>query len=985
MTNDFNFDDDCVCHETEKHKSVGLAGASLLQLAGSAVEEPFTKSRSPASGTQDSKPSSPERTSSPELKAEMKPTPSPTNATDNWRETRLSQEQLHSVAENEVDGTPPVMVLLPTRRRASFAAPRKEVEPEPAPKRRFTLPSLPSLGSILDDVPKSNLKRPRADSGASRSDGQTCHGSPAPPPAPGGRGSPSATRCLARGAGNSSESDDIPGDGGGSKGVGGNSNSGDSGASPSIRKMPTQESCSDMSDISEHPASSKSLAGAKKLFAEKNFPTWGRGSLDRRGSDQAGYLTTSLSPNWRQSGLGALGRAVSFDEARMAAGRDVVEPPQDAKPRRASAFVVETGILSPVVTEVARRDSAFEPRPTPNRPPITHYSDLLSAGQQFRSITAAPGSVPRHSFPRANPDAEIDGSERSNARGPFRRARKPSTSLWTAPSSSKWAYQSDSLDECPRESHAVPSQAPRLFHVMSPETPFTTGLPVPPNERSSMPTTQAFGLFKNMPAPRQSESGGAGRSPRRTGAMEGPSTGDHMSPCRLKVEDKPGGLEPKARRWSVLGTSTAPMSIGDYPAALGENKSRNEASFGGGVGNMESEEPIRPPIQRRGSMVTAGQSPEGSARVMFGSRRRAWSSLNQAQTPGDEGKTAPTKYASAWGAPSADSQDGSAASCTETEPPPLSSQRRAGSRCRALFGSGSTSGGGEPLQVSSKRQEWSPHKQSSTPSDTAPKEISYVSAWGAPVEEETREADVRDKCTTEGLSSSRERTMSLTGVACNAPSAGGAGTSRRESLLAGSPAGVESPGYMGLSGRPPRPDALVSTSQSRRPLALSSSPWRPQFSSNESPSAMSALPSSSSCDGAGLGSNRMLSQRRFAGGPEEEAGPCAPQQPARRRRGSVQLEVGCVGQGVPGAGGIGSGGTQGAVLPSPFQSERDFRDVNIGVKFGERDMGGSGDSRTGTSDSRGNGNGSHRGGRSLGAWNRGAGGLSWPRVDNGST
>lgn len=834
----------------DKHKTVGLAGASLLQLAGSKAQAPPPSPKKPSSP--DMKP--PVKSgSSPAAKGEISPT-RPAASTEEHGDDKMSfggAVQGDEAPAREARATP-------TQRRASYAAPQKEVEPALTPKRRFTLPAtpLPPLGSILERRPAGGLKRPREDGSKCLEDAPAQQHSPPPrsPSTPVDRDSsapshgpadpgklvdaeePSATYGVDPRAGPEND---------GGRGC--------PGSSPPAERLPGQDGLSRSCDASGGATASRPSAGAKRLFpgAWNEFQAWGPGPEGRSGSDQVGYLTKTLAPDWRKSGLESLGRAMSFDEALQAVGRDVLEPPQDGKPRRGSAFCVQAGIHPPVVTEVNRRDSALEPRPTPSRPPISHYSELLSAGQPFRSITAAHGGIPVHGQARPRLGADVEGEESlaKCSRGPFgHRRSRPGGGPADAPTRNDWGTRSGFADQPMRDASAAPSRASRLFHVMPAETPFTSGLRAPPGSR------QEFRFRQDRAGPREGNTGSAEQIASVVGTMHGLGAEEQQQTGPASGEGgAPGGPAPQGRRWSVLDSSVPPPPVAEannYVLAWGEGAqaqeeetdmtppaasippsrgapSRKPVFAGGGMGQADAEMVPRPPQPRRSSFAAASPEAEAMAGGMFRTRRQRWSPLDDVPDARENGASTPATYVAAWGAPASDEQGGrglardedTAAIARVTDPYP---GRSFGARRRGLFGAGCAGGGGgvgkgagasvemplgrpprgepahpaaaregETMGPSSQRRGWLPSDQVSMPTDPPRSTTSFMRTWREEMNgghKEERRAEVGSERPPRGEAEAAFVARS------------GGGSSRRGSLPHASSA-VGNVGYAGMSGR----------------------------------------------------------------------------------------------------------------------------------------------------------------------------------------
>lgn len=722
----------------DKHKSAGLAGASLLQLAGGAVEDAGTAQlpRTAAVAVQ------PPVTTSPAAHQKHSPVKSTVSSevtsrspAERWSEPGGSRADMCLVGDfrsksnvddgcdNRQDRASPA----PVARRASYADPssvpvsarQQSGQGQAAtavPGRRFTLPTpLPSLGSILEGVPgRGHLKRSHEDAGT-------------PPRKDSGSASGSVTSGGISGIGGCEKPES--GTGGGANGGGDGSTAGEAGR-PGKRPLASAQTGV---DSSVHPISA---AGAKRLFpgaGAKGFEGWGQRRPNISGTDQVGFLTSSLAPDWRKCGLGAMGRAASFDEARATAGRTLMEPQHDGKIRRASAFVNNASSLTPVRTEVGRRDSAFEQRPTPSAPPLSHYSDLLSAAKSFKSVTACAGAPPRHPFPRRDPNVDVEEGRDPATGGTdaFRRQGSASSSLWRSSKLTKWAVggggdgngnvngERSGSQALPPAMAAMPARGTRMWHVMSADSRFTAGLAAAPNAKTTASSTlsrfawPAKTVAQSQQGPAAQAIGGGGRGD--AAATSGSAPEDHLAGLAGVVgagqERHGGAAASQARRWSVLDPS--PASTGKESAVLvpawgapaAESPSREETSSSaissgrgkprrGGIfgnGNVDTDEdmPLRP-SQRRGSMAAPNDTEQ----------TRWQSGLNQTSSTSDHAAAAgmPT-FAPAWGETMEEGQKGQSPARDDKATVSVAPGGGSAPRRSGLFGGGSCSGATEKVAL----------------------------------------------------------------------------------------------------------------------------------------------------------------------------------------------------------------------------------------------------------------------------------------------
>ena len=641
---------------------MGLAGASLLQLAGANVVDPSAPARSgrsPRSHQADVKP--------PKGDAYEDPWNSDPGSIFPLGDRRDREEPLPGQMPPSVAAGPP-----PPRRRASYTAPQSsslftpgapflpDARPE-APKRRATISDasvLPSLQSLLYDVPRGNLKRPRdgeylktpaAATGYMEVDAPPIA---RPPPAVPRQRSGLARSVFGAGRFGGGARSGSGGGGGGGGGAGGGGSGGGGGGDGSggggggggggeINSAGSETSGKEgpgapaAASAATESGQSRPSGMTKMLFSGagrgRQGGAWGTDgyswSQDKdqnltqsqnKGQDldqnpgAAGYLVSSPAPDWRKTGLSSFGRAASYDEAREAAGKNGLDTSDSSKPRRASAFVTHGSALTPVVTEMGRRDSAVEHRAVapPTSRHVPHYSDLLSAKNPSRSLTAFTRSNPRVPFAFGRPpiDAKAGsqeeggagsgpGSETGGGRmGESSRHSAPSgggrTALWKKSPPEEWRSSDESSQGATRAPDGRPAgRAARMFHVMPATAAYGTDLavPRPPDEKPSA-TASPSERFGWIGSPRASEAQGRGGWERQKEVEQGASKGREgssqpSSPSVRTTEAKPASPEDEldqqqqqqqqaaasqegkdgGRRWSVMEPSPAPAMTSSPP------------------------------------------------------------------------------------------------------------------------------------------------------------------------------------------------------------------------------------------------------------------------------------------------------------------------------------------------------------------------------------------------------------------------------------
>ncbi|CAN0213685.1 unnamed protein product, partial [Laminaria digitata] len=603
----------------DKHKSVGLAGASLLQLAGANVPDssaPARTGRSPRSHEA----------------ADVKP-PKGCEYGDPWNSdpgSILPLGNRRDLEEPLPGQMPPGVVACaggagngagppPPRRRASYTAPQSSslLVPEApylpdarreAPKRRATISDasvLPSLHSLLYDVPRSHLKRPRdgeylATSAVASAAYMEVDASPAsrPPPAV-----PRQRSGLARSVFGAGRFGGGPrsGNGGGGGGGGGGSGGGSGGGGGE------NDSAGSETNGTGGPGAPSAAAAASgqprpKSQSANQIQSQSQSQSQSQDPDGVGYLVSSPAPDWRRSGLSSLGRAASYDEAREAAGRNGLEAADPAKPRRASAFVNHASTLPPVLTEMGRRDSAVEQRhaaaPAAGRH-VPHYSDLLSAKTPSRSVTAfARGNSWSLPFAFGRPPIDTKaGSQEEEGTG----------------SGSGSGAGGEGRGESGR-------QAAPMFHVMPATAAYGTDLAAPrprdENPSATASLSEKFGWNGPLRAAEEARGRGGGRrwsvmeqssssatAPSPPLEQEGASSSMFVAAWGATPEEEDGNGDAAREQADMADDSTT----GNRPStAMHEG---DGGGSGGGGGGRGEHAPFGRTPSRRGQMIW--QAPPG--------------------------------------------------------------------------------------------------------------------------------------------------------------------------------------------------------------------------------------------------------------------------------------------------------------------------------------------------------------------------------------
>lgn len=571
---------------TDKHKSVGLAGASLLQLASAAAEDPAPLAGIGQNASNLLPPTPPEQETA------------VGGGNSSPRAGALPESGLEQRGLSEPASYPPVADA--PRRRASFNAPAPVATSAEAmlpdrrdePRRRDSMPAtplLPSVQSLLEDIPRNRFKRHREE-GADRSydmgvDSSSSLLAPPPPAAP--EPMRLAVDGIRGGTGAERGSAPAPGCGDGR----------DRGSSSGSTAMETEShgatAVADASARSRPPTkASRVFTGPSAGSNQQDGGGWAQRAWNSNQSPSipTGIMTSSPSPDWRRHGLASIGRTASFDEARVAAsknGSGMKMEEASSKPRRASAFVAQASTLPPVVTEVGRRESALELRGM-QPPPRSTYRELLSASGSSRSITAfngRPGYSP--SLALLNPDARIeeerDGemAARGGGGGDASRSRPP----------------------------PVSRAAARMFHVMPAAAAFNAGLP----PRSPSGTASSLG-----------QQGGVGDR-RRFSFLDKGSSG---------AAEKDGGASTFVPAWGAPGEE----GDGDWDG----NGDDGAAAAAAAAAASEKNEAGNPRPPRRGSM--APLAPAGR----MGAQPRRWPVSGSPDHDG--GTAAGNAFVPAWGA-----------------------------------------------------------------------------------------------------------------------------------------------------------------------------------------------------------------------------------------------------------------------------------------------------------------------------------------------
>ncbi|CAM9555812.1 unnamed protein product, partial [Scytosiphon promiscuus] len=585
----------------DKHKSVGLAGASLLQLASTAAEDSC-----PSSTTGVGQSPAHQATESVGQAGVLR------NINDiNPGVIAFPRDGHGQVGVSEPTFSPPA--ASPRRRATLHATSASSVGKPPicdaqeAPRRRASMPvpRLPSLQSLLKEIPRSRLKRHREDSlgDSFGMDGTDLASSPTSLPVQEPRSSTGATGFARSGHDivgifGGSGQDEGSGSGGGGGG-GGNGGGGSSGAGGSDRRDRGGAGSAAMDvdsrgrapTVGPAPARSRPVNKTSRLFALPSAPSGqqdaGRATQKRKAWDPnpppaaTGYVTSSPAPDWRRDGLASVGRAASYDEARAAASRNGLAAQDSSKPRRASAFVAQLSALPPVVTEMHRRDSAFEASAIPPVSSGTSYRDVLSAQAASRSVTAF-NAQRRFSTSRMLRDPDTTIEEESGDLTPVGSPGKVppwKSGLFPAPAASAAG------------GGGGVARAARTYHIMPATAVFSAGL-----------SARSLGAVPAVAAAAPAEHGGGGGGGRRRwSVLDQASSG--------QAEKDAGGLTRFVPAWG------APVDEGKYEgegAAEGlgvfHRRTPTEAAADGGstggsgdgdsVGDYQSTNP-----PRRGSMM----------------------------------------------------------------------------------------------------------------------------------------------------------------------------------------------------------------------------------------------------------------------------------------------------------------------------------------------------------------------------------------------
>lgn len=497
-------------------------------------------------------------------------------------------------------------------------------------------PLLPSVQSLLEDIPHSRLKRHREEGGGGGRSYDMDASSPSPllaPPAPAQESVRSAANGIRGGNGAERRSAADIGNGDGREG--GGSSSGGSG----VAAMETEsQGPTAVPDASAHsrPATKASRVGVgSSAGSGQQDSGWASRKMVWNSPNSTGYVTASPAMDFRRS-LASLGRAASFDEMRAAENRNGLKSEDASQSRRASAFMARASALPPKLTEIARRDSAFVARGRPAARRTAHYSDLLAASAPSRSFTefnGRPGYSP--SVALLNSDARIEeevGGDDDMAAGG--RADAPPPTSGSRP----------------------------VFHVMPATATFNTGLP--PRSPTEMPSTG-----QGRPGDRRYSFLDQGSSSSRPAAAENDGAGATFAPAWGAPAEEGDGD-------GIGGAAVTQTSEADNPQAAGTMAGAGDGDVAGtAAGNQP---PRRPP--RRGSMV-----PPAPAAGRLGAPPRHWS-VAGSSSDHDRGTSAEKAFAPAWGAASEEKP------AEERAGPSAAEGRGTGRRVKALFGGGGGAG-----------------------------------------------------------------------------------------------------------------------------------------------------------------------------------------------------------------------------------------------------------------------------------------------------
>lgn len=799
---------------------MGLAGASLLQLAGS-VDAPTSApmvERSPSKKVSQkvSQKVTQKVLSSPaKVKRHNFPKAAPTQESV-WPSRDEAKPSVRNAEEEEMHGSTTGSTGTDAAKRlSSYAVPtfKPQVsmlpdthEAAPAPHGRISVPALlPSLGSILEGAPpQGHLKRPRQD-GSQSFEGHV-RASPPPAPVQGVEAEPKASDVRKP-------------------------------------KLATQGASLTQEITSAMGGSS---AGMKRLFPWRTTPKYpsdgaqGSGLHGNVGTGEVGFLTSSPGPDWRKLGIGHTGRVASLDEAQHAAERQGMDGVYSEKPRRGSAFVNEVSALTPLVTEVGRRDSAVESREMLRATQAPHYSNLLSASKPVRGLYAFPRHPPSRLQLNRDPamegrgEGDIRSRPRSTACGAF---------FGSGSSSIRRPFADGAGPALEWRSTAGGSSTTNWFHVIEAHAPFTIRTPREFDETASM-SPKASG-FSSRSSLNQEAGGGRGRQ-EGGGSSERPrgTTGYQAGESKGYAHGGQGeGGQKQESRWSVLGRGSAPPANeravllpawgarmdeeanGELP--LCEQTAMEVTSGSGGAGrrgsSFSASDDCLPP--RGGSTVG---SPDAANRMGSGSSsgRRRWSVLQIPSVPSDQTifvsprEGAPTEEAGTEESltreqSSVDFSTGGQASRRETgfvvggggpggagSEAPLS--RSTSARRGLMAVTSEETEGVESLWPSEQRQ-WSVrHEASSSPHHEGTGTTSFVPAWGANPETEEQQGSINQEDTTMSALGFRKGRMSSEGVGREGEKAPfHRSTPRRGSLTAP------------LAGQQHRGSAMLATRRSR--------------------------------------------------------------------------------------------------------------------------------------------------------------------------
>ena len=849
-----------------------MAGASLLQLASATAQG---SSPGSVAGTgQNTAVGSPPPPQPPSLKSEesaegsSNPRFGGTPPESGRAQRRMSVQAYSAVVERPLVRAP--------RRRATYNEPLESGMNTLVPgglqqdqtRRRATLslpapPLLPSVQSLLEDIPMVRVKRQREegeDGSYEMMDVNATSSLLRSPPVPTqDPASLSPAAAVAVGISGGSETKrgvatTAP------AAVGAGDRREEAGSTPGSPAMSDASSHGSAAVTAATPAGasghSRPPTKAARLFS-RSASGRGEGQQDGGWASRrkvwnplpspatTGYVTSSPAPDWRRHGLESM-RTASFDEARLAAskhGLDGARQQDASTPRRASAFVSHGSALPPKVAEINRRTSALERSSTGAAPGrVPHYSDLLSARAPSRSLTAF-NSFASHSpmVTLGNPDARIE-EEGSDPAVPGDVGS--ATGNGSAPGAGGGAGHGGG-NGAPARIPPTASRAAPMFHVMPATAPFISDLkPSSPHDNAGAAPRRWSVLDSGSRGPSDNEAGGTMFAPawgESAPAEEGGAGGDGDAAAAATATEKSDGGS--SRRAAVM----------DGPA-VGSN-----AMGGHAGGNQPSG---RSP--RRGSMM-APPAPAPAGRQAAQSRPWPAAAAAAAADPSDHGRAESNMLAPAWGAPS---EEEPAKEPKASAAPAGRGVAERGGRAKALFGGGGGEGRSRSVLTGGTRR-WSVVDTTSPPLDLRGAQPP-TNAFGRPSWGEATEERVAAEAAAEAEQPSRSPVRQNAG-------SGAGGNSRRGSMVAagsngrgfstlfhGSSSvgafepneGTSAPGSMGpsMAMLPPAP---------RRGSVISHGPAMPSSQRRGSVTGMDEPPSASSAKGMSAGWQGVQRQRDF--------------------------------------------------------------------------------------------------------------------------